>query len=232
MITRYIGVNLHSHALRQQDVNGRCRKLRQIEIRINWIQCCVFIVTILQSVFRPITMVVSSGVTIIFGPPGKHSLRALVHLWTSNASRQGWWFCEIPVHSLKQSWYIIRVTLGLCPPGIGCRWLVTPRVVRHQQNAATLHKHARTHLHRNKHNCHATTTRCHVICFIYTPNKQTQRRQQRRPTHNWIFTTHSSSVRTAAYTSSSQTCARLESAVLTRCQGLQLKGRGMRQTAS
>ena len=83
MITRYIGVNLHSHALhalRQQDENGRCRKLRQIKITINWIQCCVFIVTILQSVFRPITMVASSGVTIIFGPPGKHSLRALVHL--------------------------------------------------------------------------------------------------------------------------------------------------------
>ena len=28
----------------------------------------------------------NSGVTIIFGPSGKHSLRAVVHLWTSNAS--------------------------------------------------------------------------------------------------------------------------------------------------
>ena len=52
-----------------------------------------------------------SGVTIVFGPPSKHSLRALVHRWTSNTSSNQQssalqnvsvyrWFCEIPVHSI------------------------------------------------------------------------------------------------------------------------------------
>jgi len=47
----------------------------------------------------------ASGITIICAPlPGKHSLRALVHLWTSNASSNR----------------------RFGPRPRGCRWLVTP----------------------------------------------------------------------------------------------------------
>jgi len=40
----------------------------------------------------------SSGITS-FWALSKHSLRALVHLWNGKASRQGWWFCEMPAQS-------------------------------------------------------------------------------------------------------------------------------------
>jgi len=170
MITRYIGVNLHSHALRQQDVNGRCRKLRQIEIRINWIQCCVFIVTILRSVFRPITMVVSSGVTIIFGPPGKHSLRALVHLWTSNASRQGWWFCEIPVHSLITVLIHNSGHFGPLPPPR--HWLPMASYATGRKASTKCCNVAQTRAHaltpkQTQLSRHNNTLSCHLL-YLYT----------------------------------------------------------------
>ena len=49
--------------------------------------------------------VTTSGVTIIFGPAGKHSLRALVHLWTSNAmsNRQSTALQNVSVYRVRHT---------------------------------------------------------------------------------------------------------------------------------
>ena len=89
---------------------------------------CVYIAR--MRAFREETFSSSSGMTIISGPPGKCSLLALVHLWTSIASLN---WQSTALQNIHNSGHFGPPLPFWAPGPRGCQWLVMPLPSRLQR---------------------------------------------------------------------------------------------------